>query len=175
MILIFTEAEDVHSDVVEAELRRRGASFCRFDWAEFPRQASLSISFRGGTFVRRRTRSLGGHDPVRVRPTAGITASDVPFQPARQSSTGAPPRSGAPRHAPGFGGLVWSCRAPRSSLVSAAGDPSAEGGGLLLNELPGAPHVSFRRVQVANREPQDEPAVETRVRQKDFAGRVQIL
>ncbi|OJT18980.1 hypothetical protein BO221_36265 [Archangium sp. Cb G35] len=48
MILILTEAEDIHSDVVEAELRRRGASVCRFDWAEFPREAALSIAYRDG-------------------------------------------------------------------------------------------------------------------------------
>jgi hypothetical protein len=57
LILILTEAEDVHSDVVEAELRRRGASFCRFDWAEFPREAALSISYSGGHKSVRLTRA----------------------------------------------------------------------------------------------------------------------
>jgi hypothetical protein len=56
LILIFTEAEDIHSDVVEAELRRRGASMCRFDWAEFPREAALSITYRGGRKQVRLTR-----------------------------------------------------------------------------------------------------------------------
>jgi hypothetical protein len=48
LILILTGPEDPHADVVEAELHRRGASVCRFDWAEFPRSAALSIAWRGG-------------------------------------------------------------------------------------------------------------------------------
>lgn len=48
MILILTEPDDVHADVVEAKLRRMGAQVCRFDWAEFPYHASLSIEYQGG-------------------------------------------------------------------------------------------------------------------------------
>jgi len=48
MILILTEPQDVHANAVEARLRQRGASVCRFDWSEFPGAASLSIDHRGG-------------------------------------------------------------------------------------------------------------------------------
>ena len=48
MILILTEPADPHADAVEAELLRRGADVCRFDWAEFPGSASLSIAYRHG-------------------------------------------------------------------------------------------------------------------------------
>lgn len=48
MILILTEPKDPHANLVEARLRQRGASICRFDWSEFPSTASLSVEFRGG-------------------------------------------------------------------------------------------------------------------------------
>lgn len=47
MILILTEPKDIHADRVEAKLRRRGEPLLRFDWSEFPSQASLSVRFRG--------------------------------------------------------------------------------------------------------------------------------
>jgi hypothetical protein len=47
MILILTEPKDVHADLVEAKLRARGEQILRFDWAEFPGRASLSIKWSG--------------------------------------------------------------------------------------------------------------------------------
>lgn len=48
MILILTEAKDIHADRVEEKLRRRGEEVFRFDWSEFPSAAALSVEFRGG-------------------------------------------------------------------------------------------------------------------------------
>jgi hypothetical protein len=48
MILILTEPDDVHANRVAAVLRRRGARFIRFDFAEYPAEASLSIELGGG-------------------------------------------------------------------------------------------------------------------------------
>jgi glutathione synthase/RimK-type ligase-like ATP-grasp enzyme len=48
MILILTEPDDPHANLVEAKLRRRGARILRFDYAEYPEQAKLSIDFQGG-------------------------------------------------------------------------------------------------------------------------------
>jgi hypothetical protein len=61
MILILTEPEDPHADLVEAKLRRRGAEVFRFDYAEYPRQASLSIQFTGG---RKRVLLTRGRETV---------------------------------------------------------------------------------------------------------------
>jgi hypothetical protein len=47
MIVIFTDNKDVHADLVEVKLRARGEQVLRFDWADFPMQASLSIEWRG--------------------------------------------------------------------------------------------------------------------------------
>jgi len=47
MILIATEPKDVHADLVESKLRARGEQVLRFDWAEFPARASLSVTWRG--------------------------------------------------------------------------------------------------------------------------------
>jgi len=47
MILILTDAQDVHADLVETKLRARGEQVLRFDWADFPTRASLSISWSG--------------------------------------------------------------------------------------------------------------------------------
>lgn len=47
MILILTDSKDVHADLVEAKLRARGEQILRFDWAEFPGRASLSVRWRG--------------------------------------------------------------------------------------------------------------------------------
>ncbi|NBE80143.1 ATP-grasp domain-containing protein [Micromonospora rubida] len=57
MILILTAPDDVHADAAEAELRRRGADWVRFDPADVPSRASLSIAIRDG----RLTRILGWH------------------------------------------------------------------------------------------------------------------
>lgn len=62
MILIFTESQDVHADLVEAKLRRQGASVFRLDWAEFPSAASLSVEFSGGRKRVRLTRGREGLD-----------------------------------------------------------------------------------------------------------------
>ena len=47
MILILTEAKDISADVVEAKLRARGEQILRFDWADFPARASLSVKWSG--------------------------------------------------------------------------------------------------------------------------------
>jgi hypothetical protein len=53
VILILTEPRDPHADRVADELRARGAPFVRFDPADFPRRAEITISNRdGGRFVR---------------------------------------------------------------------------------------------------------------------------
>jgi hypothetical protein len=48
MILILTEPDDPHANRVAAALGRRGARFFRFDFAEYPARASLSIELAGG-------------------------------------------------------------------------------------------------------------------------------
>ena len=47
MILILTDVHDVHADLVEAKLHARGEHVVRFDWAELPTRASLSIHWTG--------------------------------------------------------------------------------------------------------------------------------
>jgi hypothetical protein len=47
MVLILTEREDPHADVVETKLKRRGAEVYRFDYREFPQAAALSIKYTG--------------------------------------------------------------------------------------------------------------------------------
>ena len=49
MILIVTAADDEPADRVEATLRRRGADVLRFDSADFPSKARISVSFRETT------------------------------------------------------------------------------------------------------------------------------
>jgi biotin carboxylase len=45
MILILTEAFDPHADAVIARLRRRGVEVARFNPADFPAHASVSVAF----------------------------------------------------------------------------------------------------------------------------------
>jgi len=45
MILILTENFDSHADLVEQKLRERGADFVRFNPAQFPSQAEISLSY----------------------------------------------------------------------------------------------------------------------------------
>jgi hypothetical protein len=47
MILILTEAKDVSANVVEAKLRARGEHILRFDPADYPARASLSVKWNG--------------------------------------------------------------------------------------------------------------------------------
>lgn len=47
MILILTDLHDVHADLVETKLTARGEHVVRFDWADFPTRASLSIRWTG--------------------------------------------------------------------------------------------------------------------------------
>jgi hypothetical protein len=47
MILIFTDSKDVHADLVESKLRARGEPVVRFDWADFPVRAALSVKWCG--------------------------------------------------------------------------------------------------------------------------------
>jgi hypothetical protein len=56
MILIVSEPKDLHANAVEAKLLQRGAKVCRFDWADFPGTAAMSISYRGGRKSVRLTR-----------------------------------------------------------------------------------------------------------------------
>lgn len=69
MILILTEPEDLHANIVEAKLRRRGAEVFRFDYAEYPRQASLSIQHTGRS--KRVLLTQGGKTVDLVACTAG--------------------------------------------------------------------------------------------------------
>jgi hypothetical protein len=48
MILIVTEPDDPHANRVEAKLRARGARPFRFDFADYPTRASLSVQLGGG-------------------------------------------------------------------------------------------------------------------------------
>ena len=45
MILILTELSDPHADAVMARLRKRGAAVARFNPADFPARASVSIAY----------------------------------------------------------------------------------------------------------------------------------
>ena len=47
MIFIVTDHNDVHANLVEAKLRGRGEQVLRFDWAEFPARAALSVEWCG--------------------------------------------------------------------------------------------------------------------------------
>lgn len=47
MILILAAANDPSANVVEAKLRARGEQVLRFDWADFPARASLSVKWSG--------------------------------------------------------------------------------------------------------------------------------
>jgi hypothetical protein len=58
MILIVTAADDEPADRVEAILRRRGASVLRFDSADYPSKARISVAFRDGA-LRLTLRSPG--------------------------------------------------------------------------------------------------------------------
>ncbi|WKU02934.1 MvdC/MvdD family ATP grasp protein [Micromonospora sp. HUAS LYJ1] len=58
MILILTAPDDVHADAAEVELGRRDAAWVRFDPADVPSRASLSVTIRDG----RLTRTLTRHD-----------------------------------------------------------------------------------------------------------------
>jgi glutathione synthase/RimK-type ligase-like ATP-grasp enzyme len=45
MILILTAPDDEHADHVAAKLRQRGADFIRFNPAQFPREAEISLAY----------------------------------------------------------------------------------------------------------------------------------
>jgi hypothetical protein len=45
MILILTEPSDEHANHIAAKLRERGADFVRFNPAQFPREAEISLSY----------------------------------------------------------------------------------------------------------------------------------
>lgn len=62
MILILTAPDDVHADAAEAELGRRGAAWARFDPADVPARARLSVGIRDGRLTRRLTREGGTVD-----------------------------------------------------------------------------------------------------------------
>ncbi|MEU5945958.1 MvdC/MvdD family ATP grasp protein [Micromonospora sp. NPDC047465] len=59
MILILTQADDVHADAAEAELGRRDARWLRFDPAQVPTRASIAVHFADGR-VRRTLHHDGG-------------------------------------------------------------------------------------------------------------------
>lgn len=52
MILIITQPNDPHADVVRAKLETRGARVVCFDQAEFPKDAQISISYSKGQCER---------------------------------------------------------------------------------------------------------------------------
>ena len=52
MILILTEPSDTHSDFVIEMLKKRGAEFIRFNPADFPSRASLSIGYSANGQMR---------------------------------------------------------------------------------------------------------------------------
>ena len=69
MILVLTDAFDPHADHVEQKLRQRGADFVRFDPAQFPANAEVSLSY-----------TVNGEDPVQACPwerTCGAKRSGV--------------------------------------------------------------------------------------------------
>ncbi|SCE97816.1 RimK-like ATP-grasp domain [Micromonospora haikouensis] len=63
MILILTAPDDVHADAAEVELRRRGETWVRFDPADVPARASLSVAVRGGRLTRTLVRHPDPSDP----------------------------------------------------------------------------------------------------------------
>ena len=54
MILVLTDAFDPHADHVEQKLRQRGADFVRFDPAQFPANAEVSLSYTVNGEIRSR-------------------------------------------------------------------------------------------------------------------------
>lgn len=48
MILIISQPDDSHTNIVRDKLRARGAEVAVFDHAEFPRDAEISIAYAGG-------------------------------------------------------------------------------------------------------------------------------
>jgi len=59
MILVLSSHSDIHANRVESVLRARRVPFVRFDRAEYPSQAAISMQMEGGTRVRRIRRARG--------------------------------------------------------------------------------------------------------------------
>lgn len=62
MILVLSSHSDIHANRVESVLRARGAPFVRFDRAEYPSEAAISLRMEHGTHVRRIRRARGDID-----------------------------------------------------------------------------------------------------------------
>jgi len=88
MILIITSPEDPSANTVEAILRRRGANVLRFDTADFPARAQLTISYRpqvpryclrvrGATHRFDRVDAVWFRRPGQVEVDAAITDAEV--------------------------------------------------------------------------------------------------
>src|SRR5262245_30796862 len=59
MILVLTEASDEHADHLIPQLQARGAQVARFDPADFPAEAGLSVSGAAGSPFRATLQSCG--------------------------------------------------------------------------------------------------------------------
>ncbi|HYR42859.1 MAG TPA: ATP-dependent carboxylate-amine ligase [Terriglobia bacterium] len=84
MILILTEASDPHADYVAERLRQRGADFVRFDPAQFPSKAELSLSYSANGKMQSRLSAGNEHvDLGRLnsvwyrRPAAAIPHAEI--------------------------------------------------------------------------------------------------
>jgi hypothetical protein len=69
MILILTEPRDVHADQVEKKLRERGAELVRFDPAQVPSRAAISLAY-SATGQARYTLHVGAESVALNRVTA---------------------------------------------------------------------------------------------------------
>ncbi len=92
MLLILTAPNDVHADAAEHELRRRGASWLRFDPADVPAQAQLSVEIRDGRLTRTLVHRDGPTDLGAVtaiwfrRPNRPIAPAHLPADIAKFSA-----------------------------------------------------------------------------------------
>lgn len=59
MILVLSSHSDLHANRVESVLAARGVPFVRFDRAEYPSEAAISVRMERGTRVRRIRRARG--------------------------------------------------------------------------------------------------------------------
>ena len=91
MILMLTDASDVHADHVAQKLRERGADFVRFDPARFPSHAEVSIAYSAGgemqfkLFVENQEVDLSGLRSVWYRrPGACLPPQEITDKPTSE-------------------------------------------------------------------------------------------
>ncbi len=95
MILILAEPLDMHADHVAQKLQERGADFVRFNTAQFPKEAEISLSYsaqrRAGAILRVGRAQIDLHSVDSVwyrRSQAPIPHKDITEDPSREYVAG---------------------------------------------------------------------------------------